>query len=197
MSAGLSRLAMAPTPGSCGVREPPGTAALVPSRSLAARVMTRRARAGAASVTLTAVAAAGKQHLRAAPRTREGGQNARPCSGLLGVKLPEAATPSRGHALRWTTAFGNATLAPHSLLACVGYGCGSAARLKAAAVLLRVRGAQDQVQGEAGDAPYNALHRPSLLYGWCGNPTITTMHRPIPFVRRPAMPLATLSRTSE
>ena len=59
---------------------------------------------------------------RGTARTRTGGRDARPGGGLLGGKLPEAASPSRSHALRWTTTSGNATLAPHPLLACVGYG---------------------------------------------------------------------------
>jgi len=40
--------------------------------------------------------------------------------------------PHRAEATRygWTAASGNATLAPHSLLACVGYGCGSRCQAK-------------------------------------------------------------------
>jgi len=44
--------------------------------------------------------------------------------------------PHRAEATRygWTAASGNATLAPHSLLACVGYGCGSRCQANAAVV---------------------------------------------------------------
>jgi len=123
LTLGLSALAAAPALRSCGVRQTPGTAALVALRTLAPRVMARGLRAGAPAVALAAVAAAAQQHLRAAARAHE------QAGGMLGQavgssegKLPEAASPSRGHALRWTTKSGNATLAPHPLLACVGYG---------------------------------------------------------------------------
>jgi hypothetical protein len=120
---GLNTLAAAPPPRSRGVCEASRAAALVALRGLAPCVLARCARAGAATVALTAVAAATKQHLRAAPRAHEqAGAMLGQAVGSSGRKLPEAASPSRSHALRWTTTSGNATLAPHSLLACVGYG---------------------------------------------------------------------------
>jgi hypothetical protein len=60
--------------------------------------------------------------------------------GSSGANSPRPPRPSPGHALRWTTMSGNATLAPHSLLACVGYGVRfEAARQIAAAVPAYIR----------------------------------------------------------
>jgi hypothetical protein len=89
-----------------------GASPRAPSASRRGRSSAGRGRSGC-----TAAPARGNAH------TRTGGRDARPGSGLLGGKLPEATkTEPMPRCLRWTTASGNATLAPHSLLACVGYG---------------------------------------------------------------------------
>jgi hypothetical protein len=75
-----------------------------------------RSSAGRGRSGCTAAPARGTAH------TRTGGRNARPGGGSSGASSPRPPRPSRCHALRWTMTSGNATLAPHSLLACVGYG---------------------------------------------------------------------------
>ena len=121
---GLLATALAPTARASSVGHAAGAAVLVTARCLALRGHSRCARTGATAVALPTIAAAAQQHLRAATRTHEqaGGMLGQ-AVGSSGASSPRPPRPSRCHGrLLWTTASGNATLAPHSLLACVGYG---------------------------------------------------------------------------
>ena len=63
--------ALAPAARACGVRHAPGATALVAVCGSPLRLQTSGARTGAAAIALAAIAAAAKQHLRAATRTHE------------------------------------------------------------------------------------------------------------------------------
>src|SRR5437763_16471044 len=98
-------LTLAVAPRSPGVREAPGTPALVAPAGFAQRLAPCRACAGSPAVALAAIAAAAYQHLSAAACAGE-----RPCAGLrlaltstTHARLAAFASVRAGGSAAWTT----------------------------------------------------------------------------------------------